>query len=189
MSGIGQHTGSGSEEKMGLRNEQISPLNVGEEQIPFTWLLAQLTDVLEWGRPILWIQEKASKQWKWRGKYNYESNGLQDFEGFQMLICTENGLGSVAQGCFKGEDIHYIIGLTSFMTISYAWYYHPAQDSEGGTHQSEIGRKRGMKAWWKMIHFWAHNIYSSLSHQTAWDVFESFYVGPSGPPDHQWNSC
>lgn len=76
---------------MGLTNEEIAPLNVGEEQISFTWLLAQLTDVLEWERLILWVQETVSKQWKSRGKYNYDSIGLQDFDGFEMLICIENG--------------------------------------------------------------------------------------------------
>ncbi len=89
------------------QNGKIRPLNVGEKQISFTWLLAQLTAVLEWERPVLWVQEKASKQWKWRGKYHYESNGLQDFESFQMLICIENGPMISHAGIFyKGTIMH-----------------------------------------------------------------------------------
>ena len=45
---------------MGFKNGKIGPLSVSEEQISFTWLLVQLTDVFEGEKPVLWVQEKAA---------------------------------------------------------------------------------------------------------------------------------
>lgn len=85
MSAIGQHTGlggSGSEKKMGLKIGNIRPLNVGEEQISFIWLLAQLTDVL--------VQLTDVLEWEWfcgpkRKPANIENEGVNII--MKAMVC------------------------------------------------------------------------------------------------------